>query len=424
MGSSRKLSRAEIGWILYDVANSAYALIIITTIMPIYYAGYVIHDMPAGTATSDWGFANSAASLLVAFMAPLLGAVADVKQSKKIFLGGFILLGVVSTAMLCLTGPGMRFEAMLLFGLSLIAFAGGNIFYDSLLVDVTTKRRMNWLSGAGYAWGYIGGAAPFVICIVLFALMKDSGTLVMKISFIITALWWGVFSIPVLRLARQKFRAESENRSVADALKNLMNTFRKIKQHRQVVIFLLAYFLYIDGVDTIIRMAIPYSKDIGLEDSMLMFTVLGLQVVAFPFALLYSYLSKRLGAKRLIFVAILVYIVVTFLAFLMPSIEDMTLKTWVFFLLAFLIASSQGGVQALSRSYYGKIIPRKQSAEFFGFYNIFGKFAAIMGPAMIAVADRVFGHVKYGMLSLVFLFIAGGLILIFVKEPESPLYKP
>ncbi len=415
----KRLTRSEISWILYDVANSSYGLIIMTAIMPIYYIEYIGKGLPEGAATSDWGYANSAAGLLVALSAPVLGAIADVKRSKKIFLSVFMTCGVLFTAMFALTEPGMRLLTLLLYGMSLIAFCGGNVFYDSLLVDVTTKRRMDWISGSGYAWGYIGGAIPYIFCMVLFVLFKGSEIPLMKISFLITALWWGLFSIPVLRFTRQKYRTVSRGSSVLDALRNLLKTLRDIGSYKQVAIFLLAYFLYIDGVDTLIRMAVPYAKDIGMSSSMLMLTVLGLQIVAFPFALIYGALAKNFGAKRLIYVAIGVYCVITFLAFLMPDINNMALKTTVFFLLAFLIASSQGGIQALSRSYYGKIIPKEQAAEFFGFYNIFGKFATILGPFMIAVAGSWFGHVKYGMLSLVFLFIFGGTLLFFVRDPEA-----
>lgn len=414
----KKLSKAEKSWILYDFANSSYGLIIMTAIMPIYYKSYIAGGVPEATSTADWGFANSAAGLAVALIAPVLGAIADVKQKKKLFLAIFLIGGVICTGMFSVAEPGMRFFTLGLYALSLIGFAGGNIFYDSLLIDVTTKRRMDWISGAGYAWGYIGGALPFILAIILIGIGEKYklGNEMTRLSFIITAVWWAVFSIPVLKDVRQKYIIKTGSRTVWQAIKNLIDTIKKIKQYRNIALFLGAYFLYIDGVDTIIRMAVPYGRDAGLTAFLLMMTVLGLQLLAFPFALLYGHWAMVFGTKRMLYVAIAVYTVITFFAFLLPGINDNTTKLIVFFTLAFMIASSQGGIQALSRSYFGKIIPKEQAAEFFGFYNIFGKFATIFGPLLIAFSSRWLGNARYGMLSLVLFFIGGGVLLYCVKE--------
>ena len=414
-----KLSRSERNWIMYDVANSSYGLIIMTAIMPIYYKGYIAGGVGETVSTSDWGFANSAAGLVVAVMAPFLGAVADAKRNKKAFLGWFMVVGILATAALSLTAPGMRLATLSIYALSLIAFTGSCVFYDSLLVDVTSTKRMDWISGAGYAWGYVGGGIPYVFCIALIWLggLVDNKILMVKLSFVITALWWLLFSLPVLFGIKQKYVLSEQPGTVADALKNLWATLKKIRRYRNVALFLPAYFLYIDGVDTIIQMAVPYGRDIGMTDTLLMLTVLGLQFLAFPFALLYGRLAAYYSARKMLFAAIGVYMVITFLGYLLPSINNIGVKTGIFFLLAFLIATSQGGLQALSRSFYSRIIPREQAAEFFGFYNVFGKFATILGPLLVALAGRWLGHARYGILSLSFLFLAGGICLLWVKEP-------
>lgn len=419
MAKSAGLSVAEKSWIMYDVANSAYGVIIMTAIMPIYYKSYIAKGVPEATSTAQWGLALFWAGLIAAVTAPVLGSIADTCRNKKLFLGIYATCGVLLTASFSLTGPGMQMMTLMLFAASLIAFNGGNVFYDSLLTDVTTKSRMDWVSGSGYAWGYIGGGIPFVVSIILIAVggHYDCQVTMLKASFLITAVWWAVFSIPVLRNTRQKYYAAGG--TVKDAMKNLCGTVARISRYRHLVIFLGAYFLYIDGVDTIITMAVPYGQDIGLSSTTLMLTVLGLQFTAFPFALLYSRMAEKYSARRMIFLGIGVYIVVTFLGFMLPAISSHGVKMAVFFLIAFLIATSQGGIQALSRSFYGKLIPKEQSAEFFGFYNIFTKFASVFGPLMIAGSATYLGHSRYGMLGLVFLFLAGGMLLACVKPPRE-----
>jgi len=418
MSKARKMSSAEKSWILYDFANSSYGLIVLTTILPIYYKSHVAANLPDAVSTADWGFANAGAGLLIALLAPVLGAIADVKRQKKLFLFIFLCLGVLFTAGFSFMSEGMRLTTLVVYAVSLIGFAGGNVFYDSLLVDVTTRRRMDWISGAGYAWGYLGGAIPFVLCLVL---IWWGGRIGLSLemtrgAFLLTAVWWAVFSISVLKNTRQKYILVSREKSIMQALRNLLETLRKIRSYRNVVLFLLAYFLYIDGVDTIIRMAVPYGKDAGLSPQMMMGTILGLQLLAFPFALLYGRLAEIFSARKMLYVAICVYIVIAFFGYLMPDIRSIDLKLALFFILAFLVSTSQGGIQALSRSYFGKLIPKEQAAEFFGFYNIFGKFATILGPLLIALAARLLGQAKYGFLSLVFLFVAGGILFYFVKD--------
>ncbi|QSH42249.1 MFS transporter [Lentisphaerota bacterium ZTH] len=416
----KKLTRAEKSWILYDFANSSYGLIVMTVVLPIYYKNHLANGLPEALSTAEWGVANSIGGFLVAILAPLLGAVADAWRFKKVFLVIFLILGVVFTGMLSFLDTGMRFTALTIYVISLIGFSGSNVFYDSMLVDVTVKKRMDWISGLGYGWGYIGGALPFLMCIglILVGTYMHTSLAMEKTSFIITAVWWAVFSIPLLMFVRQKYVVRGKH-TFGQAMSNILNTFKQIRQYKNVLIFLGAYFLYIDGVDTIIRMAIPYGQEAGVTPRNMMISVLCLQFLAFPFALLYGRLGTKFGAKPMLYVAICVYAVITFCGYLMPGLSSITARQVTFYLLSFLIATSQGGIQALSRSFYSKLIPKEQAAQFFGFYNIFGKFATIIGPLMIALAGYTVGDSRYGILSIMFLFLFGGWLLTKVQAPAA-----
>ncbi|MCP3965773.1 MAG: MFS transporter [Lentisphaerae bacterium] len=414
----KKLTKAEKSWILYDFANSSYGLIVMTVVLPIYYKNHLANGLPEAISTAEWGIANSIGGFLVAILAPMLGAVADVWRFKKVFLIFFLIIGVVFTGLLSFLSPGMRFTALTLYIVSLIGFCGSNVFYDSMLVDVTVKKRMDWISGLGYGWGYIGGALPFLFCIglILAGSYMNTSVSMEKTSFLVTACWWAAFSIPLILFVRQKYVVKGR-RTFGQAMSNIYGTFKQIRKYKNIVIFLGAYFLYIDGVDTIIRMAIPYGQEAGVTTRNMMISVLCLQFLAFPFALLYGRLGTKYGAKPMLFVAIGVYAVITFCGYLMPGLESITAKQVTFYVLSFLIATSQGGIQALSRSFFSKIIPKEQAAQFFGFYNIFGKFATIIGPLMIALAGYLVGDSRYGILSLMFLFLFGGWLLTKVKAP-------
>jgi len=417
------MNKQERSWVFYDWANSAYSIAITSTIFPIFFKSVLSKGVEGYTSTAWLGYGNSIYTLVIAVLAPILGTIADYKNYKKRFFLGFFLLGVVATACLALTREGGWISALVIYIFTALGFAGANIFYDSFLVDVAPRERMDWVSTSGFAWGYIGSTIPFILGIAL--IMKydifgfSTSVPAVKISFFVTALWWFVFTIPLLKNVKQTYFIEPSRSPVGDSFRRLADTFRRIRQYRNVFIFLIAYFLYIDGVDTIIKMATAFGTDMGISANMLMIILLAVQFVAFPFALLYGKLAKVFSAKRMLFVGICVYVVITITAFFIPYFKDPKTKVMVFWIVSMLVASSQGGIQALSRSFYGKLIPKEGSAEFFGFYNIFGKFAAILGPFLMGLVTQVTKSSGVGILSIIVLFVAGGIVLTMAKENDS-----
>ncbi|UCB45148.1 MAG: MFS transporter [Spirochaetota bacterium] len=414
------MTKQERSWVFYDWANSAYSIAITSAIFPIFYKSVISKGVEGYQSTAWLGYGNSIATLLIAVLAPILGTIADYKNYKKRFFLTFFLLGVIATGLLALTREGWWVGAIVIYIFTALGFSGALIFYDSFLVDVTQRERMDWVSTSGYAWGYIGSTIPFIIGIALIMQYKlvgfSSSVPAVKVAFLITALWWFVFTIPLLRNVKQNYYIEPSTTPVRDSFRRIADTFRKIKQYKNVFIFLIAYFLYIDGVDTIIKMATAFGTDIGISANMLMIILLAVQFVAFPFALLYGKLAKIFSAKKMLFVGIVVYIIITITAFFIPYFKDVSTKVMVFWILSMLVATSQGGIQALSRSFYGKLIPKEESAEFFGFYNIFGKFATIIGPFLMGFVTYITRSSGIGVLSLLVLFIAGGIVLTKTKE--------
>lgn len=407
-----KLTREEKSWILYDCGNSAYSMAITTALFPI------VFGMFDGVNHMDLGYFNSLASILVALLSPILGALADYKDKKMRFFTFFALLGFIATFSFAFISPasGQWQLLIVVYVMSCIGFAGANIFYDSFLVDVTTDERMDKVSTSGFAFGYISSVIPFGISLAVIFFMGMDLAIGYQIGFFITALWWGLFTIPMIKDVRQRHYIEPEPNLVGNSFKRLATTFLQIKNYKIVFIFLIAYFCYIDGVDTIIKMVVPYATSVLGSDSfntfMLLAILLVIQIIAFPCALLYGSLAKKYSTRSMIIVGILTYIVACIAAFFISEM-------WHIFVLGAMIGSAQGGIQALSRSYYGKIIPKERSNEFFGFYNIFGKFAAIIGPFLMAFTTTVTGVAKYSILSIIPLFIIG--LLVFLLLPKDPV---
>jgi len=326
-----------------------------------------------------------------------------------------MFLGVIFTLLLTVPGEGDQGLCLFLYIAAYIGYAGANVFYDSFIVDVTSDKKMDWISASGFAWGYIGSAVPFILGMILIQAPSlaglDSPLQATRAAFVITALWWLIFSIPMIRNVHQRHFIPTSANPLRGSLRRLTATFREIRQYRQAFLFLLAYFFYIDGVDTIIRMATAYGVDIGMTTTQLLTIILAIQILAFPFALLYGKLANYLGTKPMLYAGLGVYGIIVLIAFYLPEMPTASMKTHCYWILAVLIASSQGGLQALSRSFFGRLIPKEKSAEFFGFYNIFGKFATILGPLLMALASRITGQSRYGILSLLALFLIGGLLL-------------
>lgn len=416
--SEKRFTKAEKSWIMYDWANSIYATNIMAAIFPIYFA------MQANeTGNKLYGFAVSAAALVVALLAPILGAVGDFSGMKKKLFAGFLVLGLVFTAVMA------AFEdwRLMLVGfiLSRIGFSGSCLFYDSFLTDVTTPERMDRVSSWGYAMGYIGGSTiPFIISIAVMLLMNQS-VLSYKIAILIVVVWWAVFSIPFLKNVKQQYSVEDAPQALAkEAFRNAWKTFKDILKDKKILFFIIAYFFYIDGVDTIISMATNYGETLGLGAIGMILALLITQIVAVPFSILFGNLAKKVGAMRMIAIAVCVYFVITILGFFMGfNIEQaelsggdidaaLKLSSTLFWILATLVGTVQGGIQALSRSYFGQLIPPERSNEYYGFLDIFGKFSCVIGPALYAATYAATGRASLGILSIIVLFF-GGMVALF-----------
>ena len=416
--SEKRFTKAEKSWIMYDWANSIYATNIMAAIFPIYFA------MQANeTGNKLYGFAVSAAALVVAVLAPILGAIGDFSGMKKKLFAGFLVLGLVFTAVMA------AFEDWWLmlvgFILSRIGFSGSCLFYDSFLTDVTTPERMDRVSSWGYAMGYIGGSTiPFIISIAVMLLLNQS-VLSYKIAILIVVVWWAVFSIPFLKNVKQQYSVEDAPQALAkEAFRNAWKTFKDILKDKKILFFIIAYFFYIDGVDTIISMATNYGETLGLGAIGMILALLVTQIVAVPFSILFGNLAKKVGAMRMIAIAVCVYFVITILGFFMGfNIEQaelsggdieaaLRLSSTLFWILATLVGTVQGGIQALSRSYFGQLIPPERSNEYYGFLDIFGKFSCVIGPALYAATYAATGRASLGILSIIVLFF-GGMVALF-----------
>ncbi len=413
----KKFSKEEKSWALYDWGSSAYSIIITTAVFPIYYKASATE---AGVSLSDstayLGYTIAIFTFILAMIGPILGTIADYQGMKKKFFTAFFLLGTISTALLAFV-PSENWLLMLIcYVFAALGATGANLFYDAFIVDVTTEKRMNSVSAFGYGLGYIGSTIPFILSIAIILLAQNgvlpiSATAASRIAFLITAVWWACFSLPMFRHVKQIHYIEREPNPVHQSFKRLGKTIKEIRQYRALFLFLIAYFFYIDGVGTIISLSTAYGTDLGLSATNLLIVLFVTQVVAAPFAILYGRLANRFTGKKMLYVGICVYIVVCIYAFFLETITD-------FWILAMLVATSQGGIQALSRSYFGKLVPKENSNEFFGFYNIFGKFAAITGPLLVAVTSQVTGNSSMGVFSLVILFVIGLIVLSRVPEPK------
>lgn len=412
-----KFTKPEKSWALYDWGSSAYSIIITTAVFPLFYkAAATDAGVELADSTAYLSYTIAIFTFILAMLGPLLGTIADYEGMKKKFFTAFFLLGTVSTAMLAFVPEGQWLWLLICYVFAALGATGANLFYDAFIVDVTTEKRMNRVSAFGYGLGYIGSTIPFALAILIILLAQNevlplSVTNASRLAFLITAAWWILFSIPLFRHVKQKHFIEREASPVAQSFRRLNKTIREIRQYRALFLFLVAYFFYIDGVGTIISLSTAYGTDLGLSATSLLIVLFATQVVAAPFAILYGKLADRFTGKKMLYVGIFVYIIVCVYAVFIETIMD-------FWILAMLVATSQGGIQALSRSYFGKLVPKQNANEFFGFYNIFGKFAAITGPFLVGVTSQITGNSSLGVLSLVVLFIIGLAVLIFVPEPE------
>ena len=414
---ARGYQRREVfAWALYDWGNSAFATTVMAAFFPIFLGDYWITDGETNS-TFVLGNANGLGSLMIVLSAPILGAIADRCSARKRFLAFFAFLGALMTGLLYVVTRGHWEVAVALYVVAAFGFSGANVFYDSLLVGVARTDKRDIVSALGYSMGYIGGAILFSVNVLMtlhpdwFGL-RDAGHAV-RISFVTVAVWWAVFSLPVLLWVREPPTKERMAgwAAIRAGFRELANTLAHIRQLKHVATFLVAYWLYIDGVDTIVRMAVDYGRQIGFDTNDLIIALLITNVIGFPATLIYGRVAERVGAKTGILFAIFVYTVTTVFAYFMSSIMH-------FYMLAIVIGLVQGGVQALSRSLYSRMIPQEKSAEFFGFYNMLGKFAAVIGPVMVGWVSVLSGSPRLAILSVIVLFIAGATLLLRVEEPR------
>jgi UMF1 family MFS transporter len=423
---------------MYDWANSAFATTVMAGFFPLFFKQYWSYGVDVNMSTAQLGFGNSLASLFVALMAPFLGAIADKGSAKKKFLLFFAYLGVLMTAGFFLIHKGQWAMAIFVYVMGVIGFSGANVFYDAILPGITGEDKIDYVSSLGFSMGYLGGGLLFLLNVLMYLWPQKFGlpnpTAAVRFSFLSVALWWGLFAIftivwvPEDKSVAKVKRGESIVRA---GIKQLVNTFKKVRHLKTVFIFLLAYWFYIDGVDTIIRMAVDYGLSLGFESEALIVALLLVQFVGFPATLVFGKLGEHWGVRNAIYLAIGIYMGITIWGTMMTRKEE-------FYVLAACIGLVQGGIQALSRSYYSRLIPKNQAAEYYGFYNMLGKFAAIIGPALMGIVGLVVRRIlmppsptaeqlisvgkvasRWSIGSILILFIIGVVLFYFVDEKKG-----
>ncbi len=413
-----KYTKMERNWVMYDVGNSALVLLN-TSVVPIYFNAINTGAHPAELVTA-WANAQTIASLVVALLMPILGSLADYTGNKIKFFTGFFLTGLV----LCLAQaiPMSATIFLVVYVLCTIGLNSSMTFYDAMLTDITADERMDAVSSSGYAWGYVGSTVPFILCIALIfggpsILGLDTLTCT-RFTFIITGLWWLAFTVPLLRTYKQRYGKERDAgggvlANIAKTFTGLFSTMRSISRDRVLLVFMIAFFFYIDGVHTVISMATSYGSSLGIDSTQLVLALLVTQFVAFPSAIAYGRLSGRFGTLRMILIAVAAYVgIVLFAAFFLKSAVE-------FWILAILVGMFQGGVQALSRSYFGKLIPKERANEYYGFFDIFGRYASVMGTLLVSVVTSLTQNPSLGVLSIGILLVVGLVMLVKLSRMQA-----
>lgn len=396
-----KLTKLEKYWILYDVGNSAFILLV-ATIVPIYF-NYLasLAKISEVDYLAYWGYASSFTTLIVAIIGPVLGSIVDTKGYKKPIFTISMIIGVMGLA--CFSVPKSWIIFLGVFVIAKISYNASLIFYDSMLLDITDDKRMDYVSSQGYAWGYIGSCVPFVVSLVFVLFYEKMGIPfngAMTIAFLINALWWLGMTLPLLKNYKQVNFVEKQEHPIRDSFKRLGHTLSTLNEDKKVFFYLISFFFYIDGVYTIIEMATAYGSALGLNTNGLLIALLVTQIVAFPFALIFGRLSKKYPTDKLIKVCIVAYTGIALFAIQLD-------KQWEFWILAIFVGMFQGAIQALSRSYFAKIIPPKKSGEYFGLFDICGKGASFMGTTLVGLISQLTGHMNYGVAMISVMFVIG-----------------
>ena len=418
------LTKEEFSWVLYDWASQSYVMVVMTVIFSMFFieaAGR--HGVNSTEATAYIAFSNTIGMIIIGLLAPIIGTLSGYKGKKKLLFTIFAIMGLVGSLGLSFVPERLWPVILVVFIISSIGYAGNTKIYDAFLIDVTDNKRMNWVSSLGFAFGYIGGALPFILCVPL-VLLVEMGIINMdimlayRLGFIIAVVWWLAFMRPFMKNVHQKYGNEQESQYVRKSFVRIWTTAKEIATQKHILIFLFAFFLYSDGVGSIIRLATAYGTDIGLSAITLLMVLLATQFVAMPFAVIYGKMSQKVGAKSMIYFAIFTYCVICIIALFMNPEREMRTLTIMFWALAMLVGTAQGGIQALSRSYFGRIIPKEKSNEYFGFYNVCSRFASMLGTAIFGVIALITGQSHYGIAGIAILFVAAAIIFKFVPSDK------
>lgn len=408
-----QFNKAEWSWMFQDWANSAYSLMITTAIFPIFYKSVAdAAGISGADSTAYLGYTNAIATVLTAVLAPFLGTSADYKGYRKPLFTISTLLGIIAVFSMMFIGNGNWLLLLVVYAISSFGFHVANIFYDSSIMDVTTPERLDQVSSTGFGLGYIGSVFPFLIFMVFQLTGIFPANVTVNIGFLLTAAWWFIFTIPYWKNVNQVNYLEKTEGIVQTTVKSLTATVKELKKYPHIYLFLFGYFFYIDGVGTIIAMATSVGTDLGLSANELIIMLLVVQIVAFPCSIMYGYLARRFGTRTMLFVGIATYIVICIFGLSLDSFTD-------FMILAVLVGTAQGGIQGLSRSYFGQIIPREKSNQFYGFYNIFGKFSSVLGTTILGVVAQITGDSLKGLFALIVQFIIGAILLYMAKPSKS-----
>ena len=417
-GRSKKLTKSAWSWAFYDWANSAFATTVMAGFFPLSFKSFWATDLSAIESTAVIGTTNSLSGVFIMVLAPILGAYSDLGKLKKKLLAFFALLGVFCTGYLYFIPQGEWFTAAFFYTVAVIGFSGGNIFYDSLIVSVSDEQQRNKVSSLGFSLGYLGGGLLFIVNVLMylnpswFGLASEAEAVLW--SFLSVAVWWAVFSLPTFMNVTETGSSPISTSflfTMKEAFRAVISTIREIKKYKRVALFLVAYWLYIDGVDTIVRMATAYGSDIGLSTSSMITALILTQFIGFPATLIFGVYADKIGFKRILTIGVSVYILICFYSAYMSTALE-------FYFLAGTVGLVQGGIQAISRSFFSNLIPKNKEAQFFGFYNLVGKSAVIVGPALVSWVALMFGNPRYGILSLLFLFVPGLILLRMVPEED------
>ncbi|MRG86900.1 MFS transporter [Salinibacillus xinjiangensis] len=407
-------------WMLYDWANSAFATTIMAAVLPVFYTDYYASNISDNLATSYWGYTQSIAVLIVALLSPILGAISDYSQAKKKFLRFFAYMGMIASVLFAFVGEGQYLFASILMIIGSIGYSGGNVFYDAFLPEIANKKEIDKVSTSGFAFGYIGGGVLLAINLLMILKYELFGfpdvAVATKVAIASVGLWWFVFSIPLFKnIQEEKRNKVKHDRSyVMIGFQRVGNTFKSLRHYKQLFIFLIAFWLYNDGISTIIKMATVYGREIGIASNDLIAALLITQFVGIPFTFIFGWLAGKINPKRALTFSLLVYVGIVILGYFMTSALH-------FYLLAVCVGFVQGGAQALSRSIFGRMVPLHKQAEFYGFYGVSSKFAAIVGPFVFALVGQLTGSSRLGILALVIFFIVGIILLqkVNIEKGES-----